>query len=212
MKVTKYTHSCVVIEHDNKAVLFDPGIYSWQSGLVDVSLLPKLDTIIITHKHGDHMAEPFIKALVTRYPDVQWIAPTDAHADLQAWGVSKVKNTSDNNIDITEGSHAPVEPFGIQVNNLVVHWCDAITMPGDTHDITTSKEVLLLPMQAPWGTTVRALQLALQIKPKYVLPIHDWMWNETWRQTCYERFNSILAQNNITFLSPKDGETITIEV
>ena len=212
MKLTKFTHSCVLIQHQATSVLFDPGIFSWNSGLVDVEALPQLDFIVVSHKHGDHMAEPFVRALILRFPDVQWIAPSDAHEDLKSWGVTNITNQSTGPIDVMEVDHAPVEPFGVQVKNLVINWKGGVTFPGDSLDIDASQPVLLLPIQAPWGTTVHALKLADQLKPKYVLPVHDWMWNEAWRQDCYNRFDAVLSPTGTTFLRPKDGEVIEITV
>jgi L-ascorbate metabolism protein UlaG (beta-lactamase superfamily) len=212
MKITKFTHSCVLVEHVEKIVLFDPGIFSWQGGQINVDALPELSHVVVTHKHGDHLAEPFAKALAIRFPEVQWIAPSDTWDDLKSWGITKVTNESVDDIQVSEVEHAPVEPFGVQVKNLIINWDKALTNPGDTHDIIHSQLVLLLPIQAPWGTTVRALQLAQELKPKFVFPIHDWMWNESWRENCYDRFEQQLAQNNIIFLRPKDGVTQSIEV
>jgi L-ascorbate metabolism protein UlaG (beta-lactamase superfamily) len=100
----------------------------------------------------------------------------------------------------------------VQVQNLTVHWNNKVTNPGDSHDFTMTKDVLLLPVQAPWGTTIRAIELVSQLKPKFVLPIHDWMWNEQWRQTCYDRFEQIIDRENTTFLRPTDGQTIEINL
>ena len=141
---------------------------------------------------------------------MQWFAPSDAHEHLRSWGVQNVTNSSSGNVVVTENDHAPVAPFGVQVHNLVSHWADKVTHPGDTHDITDSKEVLLLPVQAPWGTTIRAIELALELKPKYVLPIHDWMWNDQWREMSYDRFESVFADTEVTFLRPVDGQSIEL--
>jgi L-ascorbate metabolism protein UlaG (beta-lactamase superfamily) len=67
MRLTKFVHSCVLVEDNEKSILFDPGIFSWKSGLVDVAKLPQLDTIAISHRHPDHFAEPFVDALALRH-------------------------------------------------------------------------------------------------------------------------------------------------
>lgn len=212
MKLTKYVHSCVLVEHNGKTVLFDPGIFSWNSKLIDVSTLPALDAVVVSHKHPDHSAEPFVRALAKAFPDAQWFAPSDAQADLKAWGVINVTNQSQDDFEIVEGNHAPVEPFSNQVANLVTHWAGVVTQPGDSHDFSETKEVLLLPIQAPWGTTIRAVNLALELKPKFVLPIHDWMWRDEWREISYDRFESALSGSGITFLRPIDGQPIEVNI
>lgn len=212
MKLTKFVHSCVLVETDSKAVLFDPGIFSWNSGVVQVDTLPNLDTIFVSHKHPDHLAEPFVRALVKRFPDVQWVAPADAHADLQGFGVKNVSDQSGNTYQVVTTDHAPVEPFGVQVQDMIVHWNNTVTSPGDTHALSETKDVLLLPVQAPWGTTIAAIELAVKLKPKFVLPIHDWMWNDDWRANCYDRFQKIFGDKGITFLPAVDGRPIEISI
>lgn len=212
MKITKFVHSCVFVEHQGKTVLFDPGIFSWNSGKFKIDSIQSLDAVVVSHKHPDHCGEAFIRALLEKFPAVQWFAPADAHEDLKSWGAQNITNQSAGDVKTGEVNHAPVLPFGIEVHNLVSHWSDLITHPGDTHDLSETRDVLLLPVQAPWGTTIRAIELAKALKPKYILPIHDWMWNEQWRETSYDRFESIFADTDITFLRPTDGETIEIEV
>ena len=212
MKLTKFVHSCVLVEHEGKTVLFDPGVFSWNSGLIKVDSLPSLDAIVVSHKHADHCGEAFTRALVEAFPSTQWFAPQDAHEVLASWGVQDISNESRGNVNLTEGNHAPVDPFAEQVQNLVTHWEDLVTHPGDTHDFTETKDVLLLPIQAPWGTTVRAVKRALELKPKYVLPIHDWMWRDEWRETSYDRLEQLFAESPITFLRPIDGQPIEVNI
>lgn len=213
MKLTKYAHSCVLAEDAGSTILFDPGIFSWQSGTFDVGALQKLDAVVVTHKHPDHLGEPFVRALVAAFPDTVWITPADAHDDLKSFGVQNVtdKDISAIGLTVRVGEHALVEPFGIQVQNLQADWNGKLTAPGDSHDITTSNDVLFLPVQAPWGTTIRAIQLALKLKPKFVLPVHDWMWNEEWRQRSYDRFENIFSDSGTTFLRPVDGQPIEVD-
>ena len=210
MKLTKFVHSCVLVEHEGKTILFDPGIFSWNSGLVTVEKLPKIDTVVVSHKHADHCAEPFVRALVQAFPDAEWFAPLDIHEELQSWGVTTVSDKSNDTIETVIGAHAPVSPFAEQVYNLVTHWRNVVTHPGDTHDFAASKDVLLLPIQAPWGTTIRAVELANELKPKYILPIHDWMWREEWKNTTYDRLEQLFANGPTTFLRPTDGQPIEV--
>lgn len=212
IKITKFVHSCVLVEYDGSAVLFDPGVFSWNSGLIDINSLPEIQNIVISHQHSDHCHEAYVKALLARYPSVDWFAPTDAHDLLRSWGVENVSNQSAGPLMITEQNHAQVEPFGVQVNNLITHFAGLVTHPGDTHNFLESQDILLLPIQAPWGTTVRALELVLELRPKYVMPIHDWMWNDDWRNSTYKRFEQILSEQEIRFLTPIDGQTIEVAI
>ena len=212
MKITKFAHSCVLIEHIDKAVLIDPGIFSWQSNLVDCEKLPPLNAIVVTHRHGDHLGEPFVYALVEAQPEVQWIAPADAHEQLKNFGVRKVTDQSTEDLQVTTIEHAKVDPFGEPCQNLVVHCFGLVSDPGDSHDLQESKDVLLLPVQAPWGTTVHAFELGLALKPKYIVPIHDWMWNNDWRTHVYNRLDAVFEKTNTQIIRPENGHVIDIDL
>lgn len=212
MKLTKFVHSCVLVEHDGKAVLFDPGIFSWNSGLIQVASMPMLDAVVVSHKHQDHCAEPFVRELAKTFPDAHWFAPSDLHDDLKSWGVTQVTNQSGDDIETTEGNHALVDPVAPQVQNLVSHWNGLVTHPGDSHEFSETKDVLLLPIQAPWGTTIRAVQLAQELQPKFIVPIHDWMWRDEWRESSYDRLVQLFEDSSVTFLRPIDGQTIEVEL
>lgn len=212
MKITKYVHSCVLVQDGERSVLIDPGIFSWQSGLVNVATLPVLDAIYVTHLHGDHMAEPFVKALLAAQPNVLWVAPTDAAEQLRAWGVVKVSQEPVTPDQVRMGDHALLDPLGPTPQNMVLNVSDKLTHPGDSHTFTETKSILCLPVDGPWGSTLDAVRLAIQLKPRCVLPIHDSMWNDSWRQNWYQNIKSVLEQNKIEFLWPKDGETIDIDI
>ncbi len=68
MKITKFVHSCLLVEAEGKVILVDPGDFSWGSGTFDIVKLNQLDKIVITHEHSDHFCEPFVKALAEKFP------------------------------------------------------------------------------------------------------------------------------------------------
>ena len=53
MKITKFVHSCILVETPERVGLFDPGVFSERA--FNPETLQKLDDIIITHKHQDHL-------------------------------------------------------------------------------------------------------------------------------------------------------------
>lgn len=212
MKITKFEHSCVLVEDGENIFLTDPGIFAWESGNVNVQNLPNIQTIIVTHKHPDHFALPFVKELIEKFPNVLWIVASDIRDELMKLGARNVTSLSNNLFEVIEGEHAIVEPFGVKVNNIIVSYKDKISITGDTHDFQVSKDILFLAVQAPWGTTVDALLLAIKLKPKYVFPVHDWMWNQNWKQYTYDRFESVLNEEGVKFLRPINGKSIDIDL
>ena len=48
MRITKFGHSCVRLEHDGKVVVVDPGMFT------DPEAVDGADAVVITHEHPDH--------------------------------------------------------------------------------------------------------------------------------------------------------------
>ncbi len=212
MKITKFMHSCVLAETTGRTVLFDPGSFSWDSGLVDVSTLPNIHDIVITHEHMDHYNEDFVKALIAKYPDAQWITNKSIAAKLPELGANKITTTSTEFCVVRNIPHAVVVPFGVEVDHIAVDWNNLITHPGDTLDFDTTQPILHIPITAPWGKTVDAINKVLELKPKYILPIHDWLLRDEWLQVVYGRLESLCKENGVTMIRPVDGQAQEIDL
>ena len=212
MKITKFLHSCVLVETEKRTALFDPGSFSWQSGLVKVDGLPAIHDIVITHEHADHYDENFVTALIEKYPDSQWITNKSIAEKLSGLGAKNITTSSTKRCEVRNIPHADVAPFGVPVEHIAVDWNKCVTHPGDTLDFDTTQEILHLPITAPWGKTVDAINKFLELKPKYVLPIHDWMLRDEWLQVVYSRLESLCDQNEIVFLRPINGQAIEVNV
>ena len=210
MKITKLMHSCLLVEMTepiNRTVLFDPGVYSEQ--FVDVTSLMWLDDIIITHSHPDHMSIPLVKKLVEKFPEVRITAPADAAKQLSEAGIKASTDLPDG-IELFDAPHESIAPFSSTPQQIGVHYLGLLTNPGDSHTFRETRSVLALPVQAPWGSTVRAINLALELKPKYIVPIHDWHWHEEARLKMYSMMERVFSEQGITFLALTNREPIVI--
>ncbi|MEU0548523.1 MBL fold metallo-hydrolase [Micromonospora sp. NPDC005979] len=49
MRITRFTHSCVRVEHDGAVLVIDPGTWSEPRALVGA------DAVLVTHEHTDHV-------------------------------------------------------------------------------------------------------------------------------------------------------------
>lgn len=61
-------------------------------------------------------------------------------------------------------------------------------------------------------TQVKAINLALELKPQHILPIHDWHWHDQARKSSYDRMEQIFSEQGITFHKLVDGQSVDIEV
>src|SRR3954463_13207246 len=48
MRITKFGHACVRIEHDGSTIVLDPGVFT------DPEAVDGADAVLITHEHPDH--------------------------------------------------------------------------------------------------------------------------------------------------------------
>lgn len=209
MQITKYIQSCLLVESDGKVALFDPGMMS--EGALDVSKLTQLDSIIITHAHGDHFSMSLMKNLVDAFPKVHITAPSEVVSLLADEGIAATDQVSDG-IEFFDAPHESVEPLYPSPEEIGVHYQGVLSHPGDSHSFTETKAVLALPITAPWGSTIKALNLVLELKPEVVVPIHDWHWRDEARIQTYDMFESILADKGITFLKPETGVPLQVDL
>lgn len=212
MKITKFVHSCLLVEMPapvNRTALFDPGAMSQVD--LNIDKLQFLDDIIITHSHQDHFHLPLIKQLVAKFPKVRVTAPNEVAAALQAQGVTASDQPSDG-IVFFDAPHESVAPLFPTPQEIGVYYLDKLTAPGDSHSFSASKAILALPVQAPWGSTIKAVNLALKLKPRHVLPVHDWHWSDEARQGMYELMADAFQKNGIIFHKLTTGEPVVIDV
>ena len=87
MKITKYVHSCLIIEEKGKTVLIDPGSYTAQENALKADELKKPDYILITHEHNDHMHLPLIKEILAKFPKTKIISNNSVAGILAKEGI-----------------------------------------------------------------------------------------------------------------------------
>ena len=206
MKITKFVHSCLLIEDRGKKVLIDPGNYSEQA--LDLSNLSDLSYLLITHEHPDHMYLPLIQKILEKSPDVKIISNQSVAEILDKEGI-KVSTEGDEFVQLEDVPHEKTF-MGTPPQNTLFKLGGKLTHPGDSHHFNETAEILALPVQAPWGSTTQAVDLAEKLKPKIIIPIHDWHWNEEARENMYKRLAEYFRGIGIKFIGLKTGVPVEI--
>lgn len=97
-------HSSVLIEIDGRRILTDPvlsdriGSFSFTKldimspkrfykPPIQIDSLPKLDAVLISHDHYDHLDKPTILALANRNRDAKFFVPLGVGEYLKDWGI-----------------------------------------------------------------------------------------------------------------------------
>jgi L-ascorbate metabolism protein UlaG (beta-lactamase superfamily) len=197
----------LLVETGDRTALFDPG--SMSAAAIDVDSLQKLDDVFITHIHQDHFDINLIQKIVQKFPGIR-ITTTDEVVDQLSARNIPASTQAPQGVTFFVSPHESVAPLFPQPSEIGIHYEDIISHPGDSHSFKETKKVLALPITAPWGSTIRALNLALELKPQYVLPIHDWHWSEEARTQMYDMFENQLGSRGITFYKLQTGRPVDI--
>jgi N-acyl-phosphatidylethanolamine-hydrolysing phospholipase D len=96
-------HSTVLLQLGSLNVLTDPVWSDRASPLrwvgprrlmppaLDFDALPKIDVVLVSHNHYDHLDAPTVKRLAKRFPDATWLCPLGVAALLRSWGVRAIE-------------------------------------------------------------------------------------------------------------------------
>jgi len=209
MKITKFIHSCLLVETSDRVALFDPGVMS--AAALSVDQINRLDDIFITHIHADHVDTQLIAKLVDKFPDVRITSTPEVISKLKESGIVGSDKPPEG-VSFFDSPHEDVKPLAEPPQQIGVNYLDALSHPGDSHSFNGTKAIMALPVTAPWGTSIRAINLALELKPQHVLPIHDWHWRDEAREQTYNTFERILSEQNITFHKLQTGIPVDIDV
>ncbi len=209
MKITKYIHSCLLVETPDRVAIFDPGAMSYPA--FDISKLEKLDDIFITHIHQDHMHIPFVKELREKFPGARITTTKEAAQKLKAEGID-AQTSPPEGVVFFESPHEDTRPIFPIPEEIGIHYLDLLTDPGDSHSFHETKAVLALPITAPWGSSIKGFNLAMELKPKFVIPIHDWHWSDEARHSMYDTYELIAQKQGVTFLKPETGQPLEVSV
>ncbi len=171
MKLTKFTHACVRLEHAGGVVVIDPGIWSEPSALAGA------DAVLVTHEHGDHIDVLRLAGL-----GVPVYAPAAARIDgVPVRGVTAGEKFEAGGFRIRAvgGRHAYVHGEQPDCANLGYVIDDTIYHPGDSLFVPKARlETLFVPVHASWLKTTEAIDFVNAVRPKQAYPIHDGQVNE----------------------------------
>ncbi|MGW0651633.1 MBL fold metallo-hydrolase [Streptomyces umbrinus] len=178
MRLTRYGHACIRVEHDGVVIVIDPGLYS------DPHALDGADAVLVTHEHVDHFAEPVLRAAAEADPSLR-IWANRSVADRLAGLGGRVTVVGDGDAFDIEGIgveahgelHAPTHPDLPRVTNvgfLVGNTDGSVFHPGDAFTVPTRPvDTLLVPVHGPWSKTGEVIDYVREIKPRRAVSIHD---------------------------------------
>jgi L-ascorbate metabolism protein UlaG (beta-lactamase superfamily) len=176
MRLTKYGHSCLLVEEGQARLLLDPGTLS--GGFEE---LEGLTAVLVTHQHADHVDVRRLRGLLDRNPSVRVLCDEGSAEQLGTAGAAVEVVHDGDELDlggvavaVSGRDHAvihadiPVVPnVGYLVGGRLFHPGDAFTLPGQP------VEVLAVPAGAPWLKVSEAVDYLRQVRPRVAVPVHE---------------------------------------
>lgn len=212
MKITKYIHSCLLVEDSGQAAIIDPGKWSMDSVIADVQKWPSIDYILITHGHPDHMDINLIDAIRDYHPNSVIISNKTVADRLNERGM-RASVAPPGDINMATTAHAPLwtgQPDPPE-NTIFTLW-NKLTHMGDSFQLIRPAPIVAMPIVASWASFAGAMELLLQMQPQAVIPIHDWHLTDEGKVWYYEKAEQTLSQAGIQFFPLSTGKPVEINI
>ena len=179
MRITKFGHACVRLEHEGKVVVVDPGMFT------DPEAVDGADAVVISHEHPDHYLPDHLAGTDAPVFTIAAVAAKirdDAPAVAERVTVVAPGESFDPGIPAESVGelHAVIHPeipriqnIGFLVEGQVFHPGDALTVPDEP--VTT----LLLPIHAPWSKASEIIDYVREVRADQAYALHDGLLNDT---------------------------------
>jgi L-ascorbate metabolism protein UlaG (beta-lactamase superfamily) len=176
MRLTKFSHACVRIEHDGAVVVVDPGSFTERAALDGV------DAVLITHEHADHLDLDALSDALAKRPTVTIHTHPSVASKMDALGdvVTSVESgqrftAAGIPVRAYGGWHAEIHPEIPRVPNLGFVINDTVCHPGDSFDVPDDVQIdtLFVPVSAPWLKLAEAVAFVRAVAPRRCFALHD---------------------------------------
>jgi L-ascorbate metabolism protein UlaG (beta-lactamase superfamily) len=220
VRVSKYIHSCLLVEKGQDKILFDPGKFSFVEGLVKPGQFENLAAVILTHYHPDHIDENALKIILENNPGADLFCNEEIKDKLAEKGIeSNVFEKGERairefSVEAMDASHAAI--LGSIPPQNTAYIVDGIFLtPGDSFapglEERRGVQILALPVMAPWTTELAVAALAERMSPRLVVPIHDGFVKDFFLKQRYENFEKYFSKQGIEF-RPLVGPGDSVEI
>jgi L-ascorbate metabolism protein UlaG (beta-lactamase superfamily) len=212
MRLTKFGHSCLLVEEGGARVLLDPGSFS--EGFEG---LEGLTAVCLTHQHVDHLDAERLRLVLGRNPGVRVVSDEGSAGSLGEAGADvEVVHDGDElglgglGVAVFGRDHAAVHPdlpvvpnVGYLVGGRLFHPGDALTEPG------APVELLAVPAGAPWLKLADAVDYLRRVGPKVAVPVHEKVLSEIGIRSHYGQLEQ-LGGPGTSFQVLDDGRPVEL--
>ena len=207
MRITKFGHACVRLEHEGRSIVIDPGMFT------DPSAVDGAGAVLITHEHPDHFVPDLLRRTDAPVFTIAAVAERireDAPDLVERVTVVAPGESFDPGIPVRVVGelHAVIHPemprffnsgYVVTGDLTVYHPGDSLTMPDEDID------VLLVPSSAPWLKASEAVDFARAVKAPRNVAIHDRIYTEAAHGILEGHMNAFLPAAGQSYVRLADG-------
>lgn len=196
MRVTKFGHACVRVEHDGVVLVLDPGSFT------EPEAVEGADVVLVTHEHPDHLFPDNLRRTDAPVVTIEAVAARvreDAPDVAERLRVVTPGASLDLGVPVrvVGERHAVIHPEFPRFDNsgylldlggtTLFHPGDALTVP------ETGVDLLCLPISAPWLKVSEALDFARAVGAPRNLAVHDRIYTDVAQQMFDTHFARLIG-------------------
>ena len=217
MQITRYGHSCLLVEDGDARLLLDPGVFS--SGF---ETLRGLTGVLVTHQHADHLDRDRLPALLERNPGARLVAEPglagqlsgSVSRDVESFGAGDTTDVGGLRVTGVGGRHAVIHEDIPRIGNvglvLAVDGEPTLFCTGDMIDTTPDGvDVVAVPLNAPWCAAKETVAFLRALAAPVAIPVHDAGLSPTGR-ALYQRVIGGLLPEGTRWHEIPDGQSATL--
>jgi L-ascorbate metabolism protein UlaG (beta-lactamase superfamily) len=211
MRITKFGHACVRIEHEGQVVVLDPGMFT------DPEAVDGATAVLVTHLHADHLHPDNLRAT-----DAPVFTVGQVHDQLREDAPDVAERTTTVAVGAAFDVGLPVRAVG-ELHNVihpelpqpynsgylltvgdqtVYHPGDALALPEVPVDL------LLCPASAPWLRSEMAVEFVRGVGAPRNLAIHDRVYSEAGLAMLAGQMEQLVGPRGLEWVRRGDGEDL----
>lgn len=181
MKLTKFGHACVRVEHEGQVVVIDPGTFT------DREAVDGATAVLITHEHPDHLDLGHLGATGAPVFTIDAVAAQIRAGDPAVSERTTVVAPGDSfdvglPVRAVGQRHATIHSSFPSFDNsgfVLTVGDTSVFHPGDSFEVPEEEVgVFLLPVSGPWTKLADVLDHAKAVSAGRTLAIHDRILSE----------------------------------